>query len=284
MRAWMAMLLLAGCRTPPFVLGDGGAPAPDAAMAGACVTHQLQDAPITSIEPVDSALPSINTTMRVKLRIPLAPCDVLGPIDAVRTIGDATDGVELRARVWRGTCDGARADTFVARAFGSPQNARVFFHDRNSDATLTIEPFIDVITSCTPAGPGNACTADCQCTAQPNAGCVLDMPLGGCLQTCNSGVECVDPLRPGCVPPFPSGGGALCASGSGCGLCPFPARCNGDRCVPPPAADATRCACQRDCAATQLCDATRGQCVTPCSNDRMCSGVACVGGACGPIN
>ncbi len=144
------------------------------------------------------------------------------------------------------------------------------------------------------------CPADCPCPA----GQVCDAPAGRCLDdgprcgdgACGAGESCAD---------CPADCGACCGDGAcdpeageGCGVCPAdcgcPAGevCDGDRCVPPPAAcgdgqcaaDESCRTCPADCGACcgdGVCTAGHGEDCGACPADCGCpAGEVCAEGAC----
>ena len=284
LRAVIAVLIFVGlpaCRTRP--LKSDGEQSPDAGSAQ-CVLHQLEQAPLSSIERLDADLPSWTSTLRVRIGLALTGCDVVGQVTSERQIGDATDGIEISAQVWRATAScGPRRIQYWALDFPSPQNVYLHLYDKLQSVTLSVSPTNKVSASCEPAGPGNSCTADCQCAVeQPGAGCVLMADSGACLRTCNQDPDCVDPLRPFCTGPglFGRSHCVAATTPTDCSQCHFPLRCETGSCLPPKLGTRRACNCQSDCDAGQICDGT-GHCATPCTSDQACPREAgCVNSQC----
>ncbi len=274
-------LAIGGCRTRPTGAAVVEGDAPDLALA-ACLRHTLEPAPLLRIEPQDAVPPTFSSTMRVRVTRALGGCDLPGQVDYRRQFGDATDWYELDAQRWVAdrVCGPSREHAWVL-AF-SMTNVISIFRDRHSDVAITIEAMSDPHATCEPAGAGNACFNDCQCTAQEEAGCVRAGESGACLQTCNHRLACRDPERRACVEPGRPER-SFCASSSpgGCADCPAPLQCNAGVCAPPPLTEEQACACQTDCAPGQLCNARTGLCVTPCTDDRACPlGAGCIQSVC----
>lgn len=274
-------LVMGGCRTRPTGTAVVSGDAVDLAQP-ACLRHTLASAPLVRIEQQDAVPPTFSSTMRVRVTRALGGCDLPGLVDYRRQIGDATDWYELDAQRWVADrdCGPTREHAWVL-AF-APTNLISVFRDSHGDATLTIQAMSDPHETCQPAGAGNACFNDCQCTAQEEAGCVRHDEGGACLQTCNHRLACRDPERGACVEPGRLGR-SFCASGSSgtCADCPAPLFCAAGVCAPPRLTEKQACACQTDCSPGQLCNATTGLCVTPCTDDRACPlGAGCIQSVC----
>jgi hypothetical protein len=268
------LLAVASCRTQLYELRapepDGGAAppvaAPDLAVAPTgCMTHTLTVVPLIDLAKVDGpATPTAGAVLRVRVGVPVRDgCDVLGSIDVQVSIGNATDGAQITAHVWRGNGGPCNQERTVSRVLNlESTNQRIFVSDAAPGGrfALTFTLAQPTTRSCAPAPQ---CTLDCQCSDQ----CVYTGEVAGvCARSCSEDVDCAAPsphCRPTGIPSW------ICDAAPAGGSCDPPCSlgqsCQGGVCRPlNPPLEVAPCACDYQCGPGRICDQATRVCVIPC--------------------
>jgi hypothetical protein len=280
--SWLALSLVAGCRTPPW---DELVPR-DLASA--------QQGPIDLSAP-DLSAPDLAMEDLAVRDFAVAAADLSAPMDLATSdlfvCGHTREevsvfdinvlGVGFRAHVWRGTmgCGPAR---LVPRVVVVPTTQLTA---ANLDITDEVGGIADSValagpamSTCAPAALGAACDRDCQCQAVDlEAICTgVSVVSWVCARSCSSDTEC-PPALPQCA--SSNGfrcGSTACRTASDCAPWQVIESC---ACRPPPALPDGHCGCGDDCAAG-LCTMD-GTCILPCTVYADCPSTSrCAAGAC----
>lgn len=307
------LVVLSGCRTPPFepvhFMADSGAPASVDAAARCVGLHDRIDVPLTRLELIDYS-PFEGAAVRARIGFPWRPdCDVLGGVDAQPQFDGGADLVII-AHLWRstdGACSGtAEATEIIVLSDAVPIAGAFKVADGAPGGTLSLGLKV------AGAPPGGDCAAvpldgrcvrDCQCSAALATARCLPIKLGAerlmgvCAIPCDEDAACPDGPTPVCgkVSVAPS---YSCVAGScqGDGDCRFGQRCQSvgasRACRPPSQLPQlpTSCRCSAECGLGAVCTIVGEDalgCVLPCAIDGDCPahgacGDRCVKGRCMP--
>jgi hypothetical protein len=279
----VCLALFIGCRSEPSTIdparvdlslpqagGDAGA---DMLMCGA---HDFVEVALDDIELLGgSASANLGTALRLRISYGTRRgCDEPGRIDVAVSPGDATDGVAIRAWVFRASTACTGAPQSVSRVVVIPAdqltNPRLFIRDASPSGTvtLTLAPTAAATTSCAARMPGQSCQADCECQKADAASLCLTLGPGltQCGYSCSEDVDC-----PASANFCETAAGFLCGPSKACRAasdCSFGQTAVDCRCAPLAPMGPGVCRCDGDCGAGRIC--VGSVCMQPCVTKLDC--------------
>jgi len=285
----LVLLLLSGCRTELLDLVDlAGADRAALDMARGevdladptCSVHLIQPVVLSGIELVDGTTEVVRDRVaRVLVTYPLADgCDAPADVFVVETSGNATDVVQINARIWHSNaaCGAVQSYSRVVHlSVDQFSNDMIRIEDGapGGSLQLTVDVVSAPISNCAARALYEDCANDCECRASdPRTACVTTANIEAhCAFPCSGDADCAGVS--GTPEPWFCGGPGVYVCGPFSGIChdscPFgqePINCV---CRPRRTDSERSCVCDRDCEPGTLCNDT-GECIHPCATEREC--------------